>query len=232
MRMLGVQSLALCAIGLALSPAWASAQRLSDLTPYLIANRTEEIALARTAAPPAISDSATVLVLTRTGFVEAVRGSNGFTCVVIRSFSSSANDPEFWNPRERSPHCFNPPAARTLLPMMLANVEWLVSGMTPAEVEARTKQEYAAGRFSLPARGAMAYMLSPQQYITDRNPHWLPHLMFYFDRSLPPSAWGIGDGNAAMIDGTASDPTSPVLTLIVPVRRWSDGTNALDRQTR
>jgi hypothetical protein len=55
--------------------------------------------------------------------------------------------------------------------------------------------------------------------------------MFYFDRSLPPSAWGIRDGNAAMIDGTATDPTSPVLTLIVPVRRWSDGTNALERHT-
>jgi hypothetical protein len=191
-----------------------------------------EVALARTAAPRTISDSATVLVLTRTGFVEAAHGSNDFTCLVIRSFSASVSDPEFWNPRVRAPHCFNPPAARTVLPVMLANVEWLLSGVTPVDVETRTREAYASGRFSLPALGAMAYMLSPKQYITDRNPHWLPHLMLYFDRSLPPATWGAGDGTSPVIDATAADPTSPVLTLLVPVRRWSDGTMAIETARR
>jgi hypothetical protein len=222
-----ISSLALIVGSVALRSTSAASQRLSDVAPYLMADRAAEVALARTAAPPAISDSATVLVLTRKGYVQAVAGSNGFTCLVIRSFSASVNDPEFWNRRVRAPHCFNPPAARTLLPVMLANVEWLLSGMTPVDVEARTRESYASGRFSLPARGAMAYMLSPQQYITDRNPHWLPHLMLYFDRSLPASTWGAGDGTEPIIDATTTDPTSPVLTLLVPVRRWSDGTLAI-----
>ena len=216
-------------LGCVVAPLASSAgQQLADVASYLMADRAAEVALARTAAPAAISDSARVLVLTRKGFVEAASGRNGFTCLVIRSFSSSVNDPEFWNPRVRAPHCFNPPAARTLLPVMLANVEWILSGMAPAAVEARTRKAYTSGRFSLPARGAMAYMLSPQQYITDRNPHWLPHLMLYFDRSLPASTWGAGDGTEPIIDATTTDPTSPVLTLLVPVRRWSDGTLAVE----
>lgn len=189
-------------------------------------DRAAEVALARSAAPPTVSDSATVLVLTPTGFVEAAHGSNGFTCLVIRSFSASENDLEYWNPRVRAPHCFNPAAVRTVLPMMLANVKWVLGGATPAEVAARTRKAYAAGEFSPPAPGSMVLMLSPQQYIVDANPHWLPHLMFYFDRSMPPSAWGVGSAAAPVIDGTANDPNSPVLVLMVPVRRWSDGTSA------
>src|SRR5262249_39985295 len=85
--------LALCC--LASLPAPAGAQQLPDLAPYLMTDRAAEVALARTAAPRAVSDSATVLVLTRTGFVEAAHGSNGFTCLVVRSFSGDVNDPDF-----------------------------------------------------------------------------------------------------------------------------------------
>src|SRR5471030_1444388 len=59
------------------------AQKTPDLTPYLIADRAAEVALARTAAPPDISEKATVLALTPKGYVEAARGTNGFTCVVM-----------------------------------------------------------------------------------------------------------------------------------------------------
>ena len=65
-----------CTVSLAPSSA---AQQLADLAPYLMADRAAEVALARTAAPRALSDSARVLVLTRKGFVEAVAGRNGFT---------------------------------------------------------------------------------------------------------------------------------------------------------
>ncbi len=215
---------------LASLPAPAGAQRLADLAPYLMTDRAAEVALARTAAPRAISDSATVLVLTRTGFVEAAHGSNGFTCLVVRSFSGDVNDPDFmknpgfWNPRVRAPHCFNPPATRTMLPAMLANVEWLLRGTSPADAAARTRRAYAAREFPMPAPGAMAYMLSPQQWLA--GSHWRPHLMFFFDRSLPASSLGAGDMTAPVINASAGDPTFPVLTLLVPVPRWSDGSSA------
>lgn len=221
-----ISALALgCLISLA---APASAQRPFDVAPYLISDRDAEVALARTAAPHSVSDSATALVLTATGFVEAAQGSNGFTCVVLRSFSGGINDPGFWDPRVHAPICFNPPAARTVLPAMLARVKWLLGGVTPDDAEARTRQAYAAHQFPSPALGAMAYMLSPRQWLGPDNPHWMPHFMFFFDRSLPATTWGAqGDMTAAVIDGSAGDPASPVLTLLIPVRQWSNGTSAL-----
>jgi len=73
----------------------------------------------------------------------------------------------------------------------------------------------------------MAYMTSSKQYLQDEAPqNWMPHLMFYYDRSLPASTWGAGGMGAMVIDATAGDTASPVQTLLVPVRRWSDGSTA------
>jgi hypothetical protein len=203
------------------------AQQTRDFGPYLIGDRAAEVALARTAAPKNVSDSATVLVLTRNGFVQAVRGTNGFTCAVFPSFSGSVDDPGFWNPKVRAPHCWNPPAARTVLPRMLQQVEWVLAGVSPTEIGARTSRAYAAHRLSKPAAGAMAYMLSHEQHLVDADPHWMPHLMFYYDKSMPATVWGAGGMTAPIIDASIGDSHSPVLTLLVPVRQWSDGTPAL-----
>jgi hypothetical protein len=201
--------------------------QVPDLTPYLMADLDAEMQLARSAAPADVSATATVLVLTRTGFVEAAKGANGFTCVVLRSFSGRLSDPDFWNPHVRAPHCFNPPASRTVLVAMLKQVEWVLSGLVAREIEVRTDRAYASHQFSPPAPGAMAFMLSPEQHLSESDPHFVPHLMFYFDRSQPATAWGAGDISAPIIDGSAGDPSAPVLTLLIPVRRWSDGTTAV-----
>ncbi|MGH7586289.1 MAG: hypothetical protein ACREMH_08585 [Gemmatimonadales bacterium] len=216
----------LAALAAALLPGGApAAAQVPDVTSYLIADRDAEVALARTAAPAHSSDSATVLVLTGTGYVEAVRGTNGFTCVTLRSFSGAAADPGFWNPRVRAPHCFNPPAAATVLPPVLERTRLILTGIAPVEAEARMSRAYAAGEFPAPAPGAMAYMLSPRQYLLDADPRWMPHLMFYYDRSLPPSTWGAGGMTAAVIDGSGGE-NAPVLTLLIPVSQWSDGSQA------
>lgn len=201
-------------------------QKNPDLAPYLITDRAAEIALARSAAPASISDSATVLVLTRTGFEEASHGTNGFTCVVFRSFDGATSDPTFWSPKVRAPHCLNPAASRTVVPRILKRAEWIMAGITPTEVDARTKRAFAAHEFSMPAAGAMAYMLSPHQYLGDEDPHWKPHLMFYYDKSTPASAFGAGGFTSPVIDGTANDPSTPITTVLIPVSQWSDGTPA------
>lgn len=202
------------------------AQQPRDLAPYLMTDRAAEIALARTAAPSNISDSATVLVLTRTGFVEGVRGTNGFTCMVQRSFFAGFDDPNFWYPANRSPVCINPPAVRSIEPEILKRAEWIMAGVSPKDIAARTKQAYASHTFPMPAPGAMAYMLSPKQILAPTNPHWMPHLMFYYDKSLPAAAWGLADGNGTMFEAPG-DPDDPVRLLLVPVRRWSDGKPAM-----
>jgi len=198
-----------------------------DLAPYLIADRAEEIALARSAAPRNVSDSATILVLEKTGYVQAARGTNGFTCLVQRSFDSSTSDPNFWNAKLRAPVCFNSPAARTVLAPMLKRNGWVLSGAALADVEARTQRAYASHTFPAPAPGAMAYMLSPRQYLVDADPHWMPHLMFYYDKALSGSSFGAAGMTAPIINASAGDPHAPVQTIFVPVRQWSDGSAAV-----
>ena len=83
---------------------------------YLIADRAEEIALARSAAVPSIADNAGVMVLGPHGYETAVKGTNGFVCIVERAWDKPFDDPEFWNPKMRAPDCLNAAAASTVLP--------------------------------------------------------------------------------------------------------------------
>src|SRR5579871_1247449 len=97
--------------------AKASYPVLAPLDQYLIPDEKAEIALARSSAPRSISDAAEVMVLRRGGYAAAVKGSNGFVCIVERSWAKPTDDPEFWNPKVRAPNCFNPAASRTFLPI-------------------------------------------------------------------------------------------------------------------
>jgi hypothetical protein len=204
-----------------------AAQQTPDLAPYLMSDRAAEVALARTAAPSSISDSATVLVLTRRGFETAASGTNGFTCAVLRSFLGPIGDPNSWNPRVRAPHCFNPPATRTVLKEIEARAEWVMAGVNPSEIATRVQRAYAAHQFPMPAAGAMTYMMSHEQYLLDDDPHWMPHLMIYADNSLRDATWGADFAGAPVFDVSGTNAYSPVRVLAIPVRKWSDGTPAL-----
>ncbi len=119
-----VKTIALAALVLAAWPAQPQEAKapypsMAPLDQYFMTDRNAEIALARSAAPAAISGDAEVLVLGRNGYETAVKGKNGFVCVVERAWMGpfegelAAN---FWNPKIRGPVCFNPPAARSILP--------------------------------------------------------------------------------------------------------------------
>jgi hypothetical protein len=206
----------------------ASAQQPPDFAAYLISDRVAEIAFARTAAPKNVSDSATVLVLERHGFVEAAHGTNGFTCFVDRSFDSRVGDPNFWNPNTRAPHCINAPATRTVLRDIKKRAEWVLAGVKPEELAARSKRAYASHELLRPEAGAMAYMLSPTQHLNDgEQPHWMPHLMLYVDAVTPASVYGADGDPSIVIDGSADDHDRAFRVLLIPVRRWSDGTLAM-----
>ena len=88
---------------------------MAPLDQYLM-GRSAEIALAKSAATPSISDKATLLVLTRRGYETAIKGSNGFVCAVERSWMSQYDFPQFWNPHMRGPLCYNPAAVRSIFP--------------------------------------------------------------------------------------------------------------------
>ena len=100
----------------------------APLDRYLMPDKDAEIALARSAAPASISDGAEVMVLGRKGYTTATKGRNGFLCLVERSWANATDNPDFWNPKVRAPICFNPPAARTFLPIFLMKTKLVLAG--------------------------------------------------------------------------------------------------------
>ena len=196
---------------------------MAPLDHYLIPDSSSEIALARTAAPPAISDGAEVMVLSAKGYTTAVKGTNGFLCLVERSWGAATDHPEFWNPKVRSPICFNPAAVRTFVPIFLMKTKLVLAGKSKAEILAATAS--ALDNKELPALepGAMCYMLSKQQYLNDDGKSWHPHLMF-----LAPGAaektWGANLPGSPII--AADDPEERATIFMVVVGKWSDGTPA------
>jgi hypothetical protein len=86
--------------------------KMAALSQYLSPSEADEIVLAKSAAPPSLSNGAEIQVLGVHGYRTAVEGHNGFICMVWRSWSDDFRDKEFWNPTIRAPICLNPAAAK------------------------------------------------------------------------------------------------------------------------
>ncbi len=198
---------------------------MAPLDQYLMADRNAEIALARSAAPDAISGDATILVLARHGYETAVEGKNGFVCVVERGWMSPADAPEFWNPKLRGPICFNPQAARSVLPTTYKRTEMALTGRTKAEIIQGNKAAFEKGELPPLEPGAMSYMMSKRAYLTDDGDHNLAHLMFYAP-PLEGKAWGADLPKSPVMLIPQFKGAQPIDVFIVPVGRWSDGSVA------
>jgi hypothetical protein len=200
-------------------PAMAPVER------YMMADPKAEIALARTAAAPSISNDATVLVLGPHGYETAVTGTNGFVCFIERSWTAGVDDPVFWDPAVRAPNCFNPPAALTVLPMYIERTKWVLAGATRAQVAERTQAAFAAHTITAPAPGSFSFMTSKQGDLGDPagGGPWLPHVMFFIPHGQG-AAWAAGL-DASPVIGSESRAFEPTV-LYIPVRRWSDGSPA------
>src|SRR5215472_12131977 len=141
---------------------------IAPVDQYLMPDRDAEIALARTAAPAAISRDATIFVL----------GRHGFVCAVERAWMAPTDNPEFWNPKNRSPICYNPPAVRSVLPVIIKRAELVLAGKTIAQIQEWEKAAYAKKELpTILEPGAMSYMMSKEAYLTDDHSHNLAHLM-------------------------------------------------------
>jgi hypothetical protein len=196
---------------------------MAPVDAYLIADQNAEIALARSAAPKSIGDGAEVMVLGKTGFTTAVKGTNGFLCLVERSWGAATDDAEFWNPKVRAPICFNAAAARSFVPIFLMKTRLVLAGKSRAEILAATAA--ALDTKVLPALepGAMCYMMSRQQYLNDRGMSWHPHLMFFVAGDAAKS-WGADKDDSPIM--ATNDPEERVTIMMVWVDNWSNGSAA------
>lgn len=199
--------------------------QMAPLEQYLMADRNAEIALARTAAPESISRDATVLVLGKSGYETAVEGKNGFVCAVERGWMQPSDAPEFWNPRIRGPICFNPPAARSILPVTYKRSEMVLAGKTKVEIVEGNKAAFEKGELPPLEAGSMSYMMSKDAYLTDSDGHNVAHLMFYTPE-LEGKVWGADLPKSPVMLIPQFKGAEPIDVFIVPVGRWSDGTAA------
>jgi hypothetical protein len=187
-----------------------------------------EIAMARSAAPEAIARDATVLILGKGGYRTAVKGKNGFTCLVERSWMSPFDRPEFWNPKIRGPICYNPAAVRTVLPYTLNRTKLVLTGVSKEQLHKIIAAGVAANELPAPEAGAMSYMLSKTGYLADSAGHWCPHLMFHVP-TTGEASWGANlAGSPVLFNDENRDVPEPETIFMVPVAHWSDGSAAPD----
>jgi hypothetical protein len=196
---------------------------MAPLDQYLMADRNAEIALARSAAPESISRDAEVLVLGRHGYETAVKGKNGFVCMVERSWAAGIDDPDFWNPKVQGAICFNPAGARSQIPITVKKTELVLAGQSAAQMAEGIKTAFDRKEFPALESGAMCYMMSKQAYLSDRDGHWHPHLMFFVPQT-DTATWGANLHGSPILGIT--DALDRLTLFLIPVGEWSDGTAA------
>jgi hypothetical protein len=198
--------------------------KMAPVDQYLMADRDSEIALARSAAPESIARNAEVMVLGRHGFETAVKGTNGFVCIVGRGWTSAA-EADFWNPKVRVPMCVNAAAAHSYLVRLTKETEWGLAGRTPAQMNAAIKAAIAKNELPPMEPGAMCYMMGKEGYGGDSKPHWPSHLMFFYT-DVDPAIWGANLPGSPVV--AVADPVEHLTQFVVVVQRWSDGTEYRD----
>jgi len=113
----------------------AQSAKYPPINDYLM-QQDAEVALARSAAQANISDPATIKVLTNSGFEVAYEGDDGFVCEVMRAFSAPTYTPAqfrilVYDVSVRAPICFNPQAAREVLPYYELRTKLAMEGDDP-----------------------------------------------------------------------------------------------------
>ena len=200
--------------------------RMAAVEQYLMPDTDAEIAMARSAAPAAIAQDATVLILGTNGYRTAVKGKSGFTCLVERSWMSPFDSPEFWNPKMRGPICYNPAAVRTVLPYTLNRTKLVLVGLSKTQVHGMIAATVTRKQLPAPEGGAMSYMLSKMGYLGDSSREWCPHLMFHVPRTTEAS-WGANRaGSPVIFNDEFRDVPEPETIFMIAVANWSDGSAA------
>jgi hypothetical protein len=202
--------------------AKATYPKMAPLDQYLM-ERDAEIALARSAAPESISRDAEVLFLGRHGYETAVKGKNGFVCIVERSWTAPVDDPDFWNSMVRGPICFNPPGARFNVPLTMKKTELVLAGRSKEQMAEDIKTAFDKKELPALEPAAMCFMLSKDGYLNSRDGHWHPHLMFFVPETDAVS-WGADLPGSPVIG--VKDAVGRFTLFMIPVGKWSDGTDA------
>jgi hypothetical protein len=149
---------------------------MAPIEQYLM-DRDAEIALARSAAPDAISHDASVIVLTRHGYETA--GKNGWVCWVGRGWMACSTTPNFGIPKfaPRNQAIHPPPAPSSRTPTSAPNYSWPAIPSKKSSPQSKPTID----KKELPAleQGTVSYRMSKDSYLGDYGGHNAPHMMFF-----------------------------------------------------
>lgn len=176
--------------------------------------RDSEMALARSAAPENISSHATIKVLTPQGYEVAVKGDNGFLCMVMRSWSAAPDPEATYYAKLRAPICFDLIAARTVAPVEELRTRLGLKGMQPDAIAQEVALLYGRAQLPKMENVAFAYMWSAGQDTGPGFGAWHPHMMvyapYYENSTLGSNEPG---GRAPFVVGSGT-PYSTVLIVV------------------
>jgi hypothetical protein len=205
----------------------AGNQTMPPLSQYLMSPKAE-IALAQSAAPASISGHATIMILTAHGYTVAMKGRNGFTCLVERAFGQP-NVPTFRNLNIQDPTCYNAAASRSVLLYTLKRTTLALGGATQAQIDHAMLAAVASKTLPTAAPDSIAYMMSKRQYIDDSAKSWYPHLMFFMphaDAANVGEIWGADRLRSPVVFDPIIVQREPWARFFIPVSHWSDGSPA------
>jgi hypothetical protein len=197
----------------------AEPRKYPPIEAYLMP-REAEVALARSAAPANISGQATIKVLTRAGYETVHTGANGFVCLVMRGWTAPTYTPAafrdlVYDPAVRAPICFDPQAARSVLPYYELRAKLGMEGKSPDQIADAVEAALATG--ALPKREGVtfAYMWSADQHLGPGIGHWHPHMMVfapYYTNVM------LGDNDFAKpLPFVSDDGGTPFAVVVIPV---------------
>jgi hypothetical protein len=156
----------------------------ADVAPAKLERMPEslEVRYALSAAPPHLRDGATTYVVDPArGYVLNHKGTNGVSCIVVRS------DWQFPDQAFRSdiawPVCFDAEGSKTLLQDYLHAAELRAHGMDAKQVHLEVTKRFGTADYPNPARTGIAYMIAPvmRGFVKGPEPATMnmPHYMFY-----------------------------------------------------
>jgi hypothetical protein len=183
--------------------------------------RERQIGLALSAAPTEVSSKATVYVLGLKGYEKAREGTNGFSCLIERSFKGTTQT-------SSAPACFDAVGSGSIMVAYLRREELRAEGKSEAEIKDDIAKGYEDGRFKVPGPGFL-YMMSNENFVynnvSGKSGFVAPHLMFYAPNKTANDV-GYDSVSPTMVPYLTGSGIGPESLLFVAAEKPSQGDSA------
>jgi hypothetical protein len=183
--------------------------------------RERQIGLALSAAPTEVSSKATVYVLGLKVYEKAREGTNGFSCLIERSFKGTTQT-------SSAPACFDAVGSGSIMVAYLRREELRAEGKSEAEIKDDIAKGYEDGRFKVPGPGFL-YMMSNENFVynnvSGKSGFVAPHLMFYAPNKTANDV-GYDSVSPTMVPYLTGSGIGPESLLVVAAEKPSLGDSA------